>query len=85
MSAATEEALARLHAKVAQRLTDALDSDESADVATIQAAIKFLKDNNIQAAPAAETSELEAKLAERRRRRNVTVVDLDAARKAINE
>ena len=52
MSRATEDTLALLHNAVAQALIDKLKG-ESVSAADIQAAAKFLKDNNITATPGA--------------------------------
>lgn len=49
MSRATENALDALHAKVAEVLTDALKDKEKATPAMISQALKFLKDNHVDA------------------------------------
>lgn len=85
MAAATEKELADLHAAVASALKDNLYDEDPETGArrlnkdALNGAIKFLKDNAISAAPSEDTSDLEKKLAERRARRNVHPVDLDAA------
>lgn len=51
--AATEDTLGGLHLLVAQVLKERLGDSELCTAADINAAIKFLKDNNITAAPEA--------------------------------
>ncbi len=53
MSRATEDTLALLHNAVAEALLKKLQDGESVSAADIQAAAKFLKDNNITATPGA--------------------------------
>lgn len=67
--AASDKELGDLHKKVAKVLTDALESDELS-VAAVNAAIAFLKNNNITASPTdnAELAELNKQLAERRKK-----------------
>lgn len=61
---ASESALGALHELVAQVLKDRLANDELCTAADINAAIKFLKDNNIQATREANKAlgELEGEL-----------------------
>lgn len=66
--AASNDALKALHAKVAESLTNRIvqdmEDDVPTDAATLGAAIKFLKDNNISADPAeaSDLAELREKL-----------------------
>lgn len=52
---ATEELLGRLHDAVAQKLLDKVEAGD-ATPAEISAAIKFLKDNNIEAEPTPDST-----------------------------
>lgn len=83
--AASKASLEELHAAVARsltaRITQDMEEDLPTDAATLGAAIKFLKDNNISADPADsdDLSELRDKLAEQaasRRKAAVNVVRL---------
>lgn len=67
MSAATDKALGLLHAKVATKLGDLIESDEC-NAAVLGAAITFLKNNNITAAASGnqELDALKEKLANKR-------------------
>lgn len=73
--AASNDALKALHAKVAESLTNRIvqdmEDDVPTDAATLGAAIKFLKDNNISADPAeaSDLTELRNKLKEQAERR----------------
>lgn len=52
MSKATEELLARIHAKMAEAMLEKLESGE-AEAKDWAVIVKFLKDNNIDVAPGA--------------------------------
>lgn len=73
--AATTEALQELHSVVAKslrtRIEQDMEDDLPTDAATLGAAIKFLKDNNISADPAeaSDLTELRNKLKEQAERR----------------
>lgn len=77
--AASKSALEELHAAVAQSLKSRIEQDMQdnlpTDAATLGAAIKFLKDNNISADPADsdDLSELRDKLAQQAAARRKTV------------
>lgn len=77
--AATIAELQELHAMVARSLTKRIEQDTEdglpTDAATIQAAIKFLKDNNVTADPADSDnlSELREKLAAQSRLRKANM------------
>ena len=47
MTKATEDDLSKLHRKVAQVLTDNLESEEGPRTSVLSIAVKFLKDNEI--------------------------------------
>jgi hypothetical protein len=92
MSAASTEDLQKLHQLVAKALTQRIELDMKdmipTDAATLGAAIKLLKDNNISADPADKEhlSELRAKLSEAsKKRRESAGKVLEFAKKAVNE
>lgn len=74
-NAASMDALKALHEKVAAsltaRITQDMEDDLPTDAATLGAAIKFLKDNNVSADPAAsdDLKDLRDKLTEQAARR----------------
>ena len=82
--AATVAELQELHAMVARSLSTRIAQDTEdglpTDAATIQAAIKFLKDNNVTADPADSDnlSELREKLAEQSRQRKAKLSNVIA-------
>lgn len=88
MATASENELGALHALVAKVLKDRLGNDELCTAADVNAAIKFLKDNNVTMAPDKDNhlGELEGQLAEAAANNAVTPAsdaDLAAALAAV--
>jgi hypothetical protein len=95
--AASEKVLAKLHEAVAKALLDAMEGDsyevegedgEETEVkhippsaAIIQAATKFLKDNNVTCTPADDNAlgDLQKKMEEKRKLRTAKPIDLEDA------
>lgn len=86
MAKAPEKDLADLHGLITRKLSDALNGDEVAGT-TMANAIAWMKHNQITADPEqnADLNELQRQLRERNKRKPIDTVDLEAARRELEQ